>query len=453
LAADIQLPDPPSHSDLNPAIADTLNPPLTSEEQANFNNASFVDDNGICATPDRIHQTLQQSLISAFTLFGWPDQDRRSSCMAADKWDPNVNFVVLFLGYRINSRSLHVTWPRYKRIDLHADIQTALQKPREVSPKIVASILGKVRSVGDVAPWGPYLSFSLSDTLKTASRNAFSTHRTWWTRGKIRLSAAVIQDLKFLSEYLLLEEFSPVWSRYLGLLVPRIATCIFLSDASYEGLGGWSPTFKVMWRLTTADLQFFGFDVKLVTALTGEPDPDQAGLHINPLEFIAAIINLWLCLVIIRTQKPCPTGHIIDLFSDNTSALSWLKVTAATKNPLLQPLARFASALLIQASRLTTRIQPKHIPGVINDEADAMSRYRNGQLEFWEDVITQYSHLRTFQICLLPHELLYALADLSSSRPIGGTYDSLTTALLTHDLDFLPPGSNLSTIRSSVQVG
>jgi hypothetical protein len=171
------------------------------------------------------------------------------------------------------------------------------------------------------------------------------------------------------------------------------------------------------------------------------------------LEFIAAIINLWLCLVVIRTQKPCPTGHIIDLFSDNTSALSWLKVTAATKNPLLQPLARFASALLIQASRLTTRIQPKHIPGVINDEADAMSRYRNGQLEFWEDVITQYSHLRTFQICLLPHELLYALADLSSSRPIGGTYDSLTTALLTHDLDFLPPGSNLSTIRSSVQVG
>ena len=130
-----------------------------------------------------------------------------------------------------------------------------------------------------------------------------------------------------------------------------------------------------------------------------------------------------------------------------------MKVTAATKNPLLQPLARFASDLLIQASRLTTRIQPKHIPGIINDEADAMSRYWNGQLEFWEDVITHYSHLRTFRICLLPHELLYALAALSSSKRIEGTYDSLTAALLTPDLDFLPPGSNLKIIRSSVQVG
>jgi hypothetical protein len=102
LAADIQLPDPPLPADLFPAVTDGLNPPLTAEEQAIFHNASFVDDNGVCATADRIHQTLQQSLVSAFVLFGWPDEDRRSSCMAADKWDPNVNFVVLFLGYLIN---------------------------------------------------------------------------------------------------------------------------------------------------------------------------------------------------------------------------------------------------------------------------------------------------------------------------------------------------------------
>ncbi len=64
--------------------------------------------------------------------------------------------------------------------------------------------------------------------------------------------------------------------------------------------------------------------------------------------------------------------------------------TATTKNPLLQPLARFASALLIQARSYLTRVQPCHIPGVINDEADALSRYQNGRLKSFEDVITRW---------------------------------------------------------------
>jgi hypothetical protein len=68
-----------------PALADSLNPPLSETEQANFQNASFVDDNGICAIASKIVRALQQSLISAFIVFGWPSDDRRSSCMAADK--------------------------------------------------------------------------------------------------------------------------------------------------------------------------------------------------------------------------------------------------------------------------------------------------------------------------------------------------------------------------------
>ena len=84
-------------------------------------------------------------------------------------------------------------------------------------------------------------------------------------------------------------------------------------------------------------------------ALTGEPTPDQVGLHINPLEFIATIINLWLLLILVKSLPECTTGYIVDILSDNTSALSWLKLTATTKDTRLQPLARFASALLIQA--------------------------------------------------------------------------------------------------------
>jgi hypothetical protein len=54
------------------------------------------------------------------------------------------------------------------------------------------------------------------------------------------------------------------------------------------------------------------------------------------------------------------------------------------------------------------------------------------------------------RICLLPHILLSIIANLCSSRPIKGTLEIITTSLLTHELDFLPSGSNLSAIRSSL---
>jgi hypothetical protein len=451
LVNDITLPEPPAPTDLTPAIADAKNPPLSPLEQENFNNDSFVDDNGVSAYRDRIVPALQQSLLSAFTLFGWPTNDRRGSCIAPDKWDPIVSYIVLFLGYKINSRTMMVTWPYYKRKALLDEIEEALAAPQRcITPKLAASILGKIRSVYDVAPWGPYISFSLSEALKAATRSAFSNRKSWWKRGKVRLSASVRADLQFLCEFLSEPEFSPVWSRYIGLLVPRVATHQLLSDASYEGIGGWTPDFELMWRLTRDDLLLLGFPLKLVTSKDGEPEMDADGLHINPLEFIAAIVNLWLLLKCIQNLPPCATGYIVDLLSDNTSALSWMKVTAATRNPDLQPLARFASALLVQASRLLTRVQPCHIPGKDNVEADALSRLQNGRLRCWADVIARCSRLQTCRICLLPPELLLTLADLSSCRPIADTYDNVTTHLLTLDYDFLPDGSNLQVLHGSL---
>ncbi len=332
LATEILLPPPPELSELYPAVADACHGPLTLDEQASFHNASLADDNGIVATRDRIVDALHQSLVAAFILFGWPSEDRRSSCMAADKWEISATHIALFLGYLINSRTLVVTWPLYKRAALYEDIQQALAAPTKVPPKLAASIMGKVRAAGEIAPWGPYISFSLANAIKNASRRAFHPTRRWWTKGRITFSHEVIQDLLFLCESLNLPEFSPVWCCYIVLLVARAATHCFLSDTSYEGLGGWSPNFKVQWRLTRADLLELGFNLKIVNAISGEPKSDEVGLHINPLEFIAVIINLWLFLCSIKSSDHCPTGYILDLLSDNTSALSWMHLTATTKS-------------------------------------------------------------------------------------------------------------------------
>jgi hypothetical protein len=450
LASEITLPEPPAPTDLVPAILDAENQPFTVGERGIYRNATFVDDNGICAIRDRMIPALHQSLVSAYILFGWPTEDRRSSCIAPEKWDTTASFTVLYLGYLINSRTMRITWPLYKREALHASILLALKNPQRVPPKVAASILGKVRAAGLIAPWGPYISFSLADAIKRATRNAFGPIRTFWSRGNIRFNRSVTADLKLLAESLTLPEFSPVWSCYIGLLIPRVATHAFLSDASYEGVGGWSPEFQVQWRLTREDLLELGFHLKLVHALTGEPDPDAKGLHINPLEFLAAIINLWLFLCIIKSYKRCPTGYVLDLLSDNTSALSWMHFTATTPDPLLQPLARFASALLVQARNYLTCVQPRHIAGKINIEADALSRSQNGRLKSWADVIARCSRLRTCRICLLPRKLLLTLAALSSSTLTEGTYEEQTTSLLIHEVNFLPHGSNLRAIQSSL---
>jgi hypothetical protein len=97
---------------------------------------------------------------------------------------------------------------------LYDEMQSALDAKHScITPRLSASILGKIRSIGKVAPWGRYISFSLAEGLKAATRRAFdSTKRTWWTRGKIRLSNSIKADLQFLCDYLREPKFSPLWS-------------------------------------------------------------------------------------------------------------------------------------------------------------------------------------------------------------------------------------------------
>ena len=450
---------PPLPLDWNPrrqlvsAIPDQLNPPLSANEEQLFFNATFVDDNAVVATRSKIRQALHQSLRSAHEIYGFPTEDRRISCISQDKWDPLVTHVMIFLGFLIDSRAMTVEWPLEKRTELAHQITTVLTTKRYItSPKILASIIGKLRSAAIVAVWGVYITFSLQHSLTRALRQA-STRATWfWKRGKVRLPKSTIHDLQQVVLYLLAESYHHIWTRPIALMVPRIATAAFYSDASYGGLGGWSPTMTVQWRILYPDLIQAGFSMKLIST-ANEPittDIENAGLHINPLEFIAIIINLWLALVILQTEPTLATGHIIDLFSDNTSALSWLKEAATTPDPQLRRLTRLASSLLVAAASLTTRFQSKHIPGKENIEADILSRLKNGSPPSWTSVTQQCSRLQTCRLCLLPFELLSTLAATVSSIKIEESIEQITTRLLALEPKILDVGLMPETYISTI---
>jgi hypothetical protein len=146
-------------------------------------------------------------------LFGWPDEDHRSSCLAHDKWEPDNLAEILYLGFLVCSWTMTVTWPLYKRKELYEEIITALASAwPSLIPRGVVSMIGKLQSASLVALWGPYLSYGLSYALKLALQGAYSTNRHWWSRGKVWLRKSVHKDMACIAGYLLEPVFCPIWS-------------------------------------------------------------------------------------------------------------------------------------------------------------------------------------------------------------------------------------------------
>jgi hypothetical protein len=437
--------------DLTPACPDPLYPPLTPSELSCFANATFVDDNGVAAFRSMIRTALHQSVRAAFMLFGFPEEDRRNSCLADDKWDPFVCHIMLYLGFLIDSRAMTVTWPRSKRLELIEQLMLVINAVRHVTtPKVIASIIGKIRSAAKIAPWGNYLSQSAQDALTKALRKAYANPRWFWRNGKLRVPAEALRDFRVMVEALARPEMDPTWTRPIALLIPRTPTHSLLSDASYGGLGGWSPEFSIMWRVMRDTLLAFGFPMREID-LAGEPaDLAPEGLHINPLEFLGIIINIWVALRLLLNYPALATGYIVDLLSDNTSAIAWIRVAGKVSDPGTRRLARLASAFLVYACHLTTLFQTHHIPGKDNIEADCLSRLVKGSVPSWAYVIRQCSRLETCRICLLPPELLSTLAAVLLSEPIEDTYEELTTRLFTLELVILPLGSRPQDLESTV---
>jgi hypothetical protein len=151
-------------------------------------------------------------------------------------------------------------------------------------------------------------------------------------------------------------ESHPIRQSDIGYLVNREPTARVISDADYEGLGGWSPEYSFKWRLNCDDLVYAGFDMKLLEGSSNKPAVDASGVHINVHEFVAIIINLWLVIILSRRRPVPPGGHVFAVFTDNTSALSWLRYASRSHRSHVRRLARFTSALLF-ASGFQGRVQ------------------------------------------------------------------------------------------------
>ena len=128
-------------------------------------------------------------------------------------------------------------------------------------------------------------------------------------------------------------------------------------------------------------------------------------LHINPLEFIAIIVNVWFLLHFIRKEAPREGGHHVLVCADNTSAISWMKYAAPYEILLVFFLQSF---LLLSQTAETVNIEGKHWPGRDNTIADAVSRPED--YPSLTSAIEAFSPLRTWRPYRIPFGLLSTLA-------------------------------------------
>ena len=125
-----------------------------------FHNSSFVDDNALAGWVDRIHQALRQSVLSAYIIFGFPDEDRWPPPFNDEKWEDLANYIFKYLGYLIDTRKMVMIWPLEKRRQLASwlDDHWLASRVRSFSPLEASRLIGLLHHGGIVSPLGIYLS-------------------------------------------------------------------------------------------------------------------------------------------------------------------------------------------------------------------------------------------------------------------------------------------------------
>ena len=117
-------------TDITPAIEDTAHAPLSAAKLENSVTVMFVNENAVAAYHDDMQVAIHQAVRSEFELYGFPEEDHCQCCMNADRWDPVISHVMMYLGLLIDSRAMTVSWPRYKITYLATELQAILSSAR-----------------------------------------------------------------------------------------------------------------------------------------------------------------------------------------------------------------------------------------------------------------------------------------------------------------------------------
>ena len=417
------------------AIADTINKGLDKSRKAHF---TFVDDTMMAEIKEHIRISAAASILSAEIIFG--KQPEVDAPVSTEKFMKLFSNYCDCLGIDVDGARLLVIYPFNKREELCQQVKAiiiSLDTGEMILVKLIASVLGKLRHAAQILPAGNFLCFHIQESLNKHLER-WGVLRGWGKFRKIHLDKASKWALQLMAACLE-DEKNPVWTRPLGLLIPRDPHGTPYSDASTTGLGGFCTSLNFQWRCLVADI---------IKGTAFKPKERREGddLHINVLEFLGIIINIYFSILRIIAKKKYDKnfeydqGFILHCFADNTSALSWMQHASRSHNAVTRNLAQFLLCLLFHANTIIPMaVQGFHVKGVNNERADALSRPKI--FPTFNDVFETYSDLRNLQVLELPHRLIVQLKQCLSSKLIEAPSKKIMTDLLQVDVLSLRPSA------------
>ena len=295
-------------NDLHSPHAQKLQAPLQCTENTTFARAKplavnppllltfcdgYIDDLITMAVDidNNITRAQQAPPLTVHTIFRPLDPDEplpRSDPISLRKLSgegqPSESKIVL--GWKICTRLFRVLLPQDKALAWRTDIQNLLKPATRVSIKDMESLIGRLNHVGFIIPNARYFLNRL--------RRLFSRCQT---HGPQFISKLETRDLIFWLE--VLEHMSKQGISINNITYTKHDT-ILISDACEHGISGYNRYSGQAWRF------------KLTNWM-------QSQFTINTLEFLAAVITIWI---------ECIHNHTTELrilsLTDSTSAPGWL---------------------------------------------------------------------------------------------------------------------------------
>ena len=425
---------PPPHGDLKPAFADSLNPGVDGSSLGP--QPTFVDDTIMAEIRALIRLAAENSVLTASIFVGHSDLVEEP--VSIEKFERFFSHLNETLGFMTDSRSMTVSYPDYKRASLLKLLQASDWSPKSKHKiRSLAQILGKVRHLAQVLPFGNHLSIHLQLCLsrfilhKIKGKNTFASMKqalrsAWNPHTVIHISHSAAADLRHLRS-LLESSNEAIWHRPLSLLVPRDPHFDGQSDACNIAMGGLSFRLLFQWRLSNAAF-------RCLPAWKNQPLSTPAW-HINIHEFIGIIINAFFMMFSFAHHHhlrhpliPDQDGWIFLLEADNTSALSWMTYLSRSREPHTVNLCRLFSHLVFKFNSLfPSRFDGKHLPGKLNCEADGLSRPQDHPT--YESLFNTYPEMRSLPAFRVPPSLISGINACLSNTLTKATLNDVTATL------------------------
>ena len=274
-----------------------------------------VDDNLYGALREQLERAVAASIMSLYDVCGWP-VSYQPDAFSFDKFQLLCNYLRKMTGAMIDSRSMYVWYPDYKRQQL-VDLLALWLKRDKFTVLEGLELQGKLIDASKFNRWGRIHFYILQGAISKALRARYmamkgirgisddevrrrlSRHKLtpsmvkklknfycnelyaqylYRTKETTKVSTVLRYELTLLHDYL--ADFTNLWRINIGHIIPRTHFLKTTSDSSFYGVGFWSDEMRVIGYIPTCQ------SIRDRCNLKSDRNPRR--INMNQMEYIGS---------------------------------------------------------------------------------------------------------------------------------------------------------------------